>query len=134
MAQGLGPVKGKDTATSIGPWLVTPDELESRARDKGFDAAVTASVNGKPYSAGNWSTIHWSFAQMISYASRGTELRTGDVIGSGTIGTGCILELSRVHGADRFPWLRPGDRVRVEVEGLGHIESVVAAGVPVLPL
>lgn len=134
MAQGLGPAKGKDSATSIGPWLVTPDEIADRRKDNGIDLTATTTVNGKPYSAGNWSTIYWSFAQLISYASRGTELRTGDIIGSGTIGTGCILELSRVHGADRYPWLEPGDRVRVEVEGLGAIESVIEKADPLLPL
>jgi 2-keto-4-pentenoate hydratase/2-oxohepta-3-ene-1,7-dioic acid hydratase in catechol pathway len=71
---------------------------------------------------------------MISYASRGTQLRAGDVIGSGTVGTGCILELSRVHGAERYPWLRPGDVVRTTVEGLGVIESVVEPGARVNPL
>jgi 2-keto-4-pentenoate hydratase/2-oxohepta-3-ene-1,7-dioic acid hydratase in catechol pathway len=134
MAQGLGPAKGKDSATSIGPWLVTPDEIADRRKDKGFDLTAQTTVNGKPYSAGNWSTIYWSFAQLISYASRGTELRTGDIIGSGTIGTGCILELSRVHGADQYPWLEPGDRVRVEVEGLGAIESVIEKADRPLPL
>lgn len=91
-------------------------------------------MNGKRYSAGNWSTIHWSFAQAVSYASRGTELRTGDILGSGTIGTGCILELSRVHGAAAYPWLKPGDRVRVAVEGLGAIESTIEPPEPLLPL
>jgi 2-keto-4-pentenoate hydratase/2-oxohepta-3-ene-1,7-dioic acid hydratase in catechol pathway len=134
MAQGLGPAKGKDTATSLGPYLVTPDELAPRRQGKGFDAAATTTVNGKPYSAGNWATIHWSFPQMISYASRGTQLRAGDVIGSGTVGTGCILELSRVHGAEQYPWLEPGDVVRMTVEGLGVIESVVEPGAPVNPL
>jgi 2-keto-4-pentenoate hydratase/2-oxohepta-3-ene-1,7-dioic acid hydratase in catechol pathway len=134
MAQGLGPAKGKDTATSIGPWLVTPDELADTRQGSGFDLAATTHVNGQPYSAGNWSTIHWSFEQMISYGSRGTELRTGDIIGSGTIGTGCILELSRVHGAERYPWLRPDDRVTVTVERLGTIDAVVRPSAPVHPL
>ena len=134
MAQGLGPAKGKDTATSFGPWLVTPDELADRKRGNGFDLAASTTVNGKPYSAGNWSTIHWSFEQMISYASRGTELRTGDVLGSGTVGTGCILELSRVHGVERYPWLQPGDQVTMTVERLGTIDAVVRPAVPVHPL
>jgi 2-keto-4-pentenoate hydratase/2-oxohepta-3-ene-1,7-dioic acid hydratase in catechol pathway len=134
MREGLGPAKGKDTATSFGPWLVTPDELEDRRKGKGFDLAMTASVNGTTYSTGNLADLFWSFEQMISFASRGTELRTGDVIGSGTVGTGCILELSRVHGTETFPWLRPGDRVRVEVERLGSVESTVHPAQPLHPL
>jgi 2-keto-4-pentenoate hydratase/2-oxohepta-3-ene-1,7-dioic acid hydratase in catechol pathway len=134
MREGLGPAKGKDTATSFGPWLVTPDELEDRRKRKGFDLAMTASVNGTKYSTGNLADLFWSFEQMISFASRGTELRTGDVIGSGTVGTGCILELSRVHGTETFPWLRPGDRVRVEVERLGSVESTIRPAQPLQPL
>jgi 2-keto-4-pentenoate hydratase/2-oxohepta-3-ene-1,7-dioic acid hydratase in catechol pathway len=95
---------------------------------------MTASVNGTPYSTGNLADLHWSFEQMISFASRGTELRTGDVIGSGTVGTGCILELSRVHGTETFPWLRPGDRVRLEVERLGSVESTIQPAQPLHPL
>jgi 2-keto-4-pentenoate hydratase/2-oxohepta-3-ene-1,7-dioic acid hydratase in catechol pathway len=134
MREGLGPAKGKDTATSLGPWLVTPDELEDRRKGKGFDLAMTASVNGTRYSTGNLADLFWSFEQMISFASRGTKLRPGDVIGSGTVGTGCILELSRVHGTETFPWLHPGDRVRVEVERLGSVESTVHAAQPLHPL
>jgi 2-keto-4-pentenoate hydratase/2-oxohepta-3-ene-1,7-dioic acid hydratase in catechol pathway len=80
---------------------------------------MTASVNGTPYSAGNLSDLYWSFAQLVAYASRGTRLVPGDVIGSGTVGTGCILELSRVHGTEEYPWLAAGDEVRLEVAGLG---------------
>jgi 2-keto-4-pentenoate hydratase/2-oxohepta-3-ene-1,7-dioic acid hydratase in catechol pathway len=134
MRQGLGPAKGKDSATSLGPVLVTPDELEPHRSGKGFQLQMRASVNGVPYSEGSWSDIYWSFAQMIAFASRGTRLVPGDVIGSGTVGTGCILELSRVHGAQRFPWLKPGDRVRLEVEELGAIESTVRNGAEVVPL
>lgn len=128
MRVGLGPAKGKDTATSFGPVLVTPDELEPFRKDKGFDLAMTVDVNGRRYSTGNWDTIYWSFAQMISYASRGTTLRPGDVIGSGTVGTGCILELGRVHGAEAFPWLVAGDEVRIEIDQLGAVESRIIPG------
>lgn len=133
MRQGLGPAKGKDSATSLGPMLVTPDELESYRSDKGFKLQMLAYVNDSLYSEGFWSDIHWSFAQMISYASRGTRLVPGDVVGSGTVGTGCILELSRVHGSDRFPWLKAGDRVRLDVQELGSIESVIRDGSDVIP-
>jgi 2-keto-4-pentenoate hydratase/2-oxohepta-3-ene-1,7-dioic acid hydratase in catechol pathway len=126
MTIGLGPAKGKDTATSLGPFLVTPDELEARRSGKGYDVAMTASVNGTTYSQGNWRDLFWSFGQMLAYASRGTELRAGDVIGSGTVGTGCILELSQVHGGDRFPWLQPGDRVELDGGPLGRISAQVS--------
>jgi len=125
MTIGLGPAKGKDTATSLGPFLVTPDELEARRSGNGYDVPMTASVNGTPYSQGNWRDLYWSFGQMLAYASRGTKLRAGDVIGSGTVGTGCILELSAVHGGDRFPWLQTGDRVELDAGPLGTVSAQV---------
>jgi 2-keto-4-pentenoate hydratase/2-oxohepta-3-ene-1,7-dioic acid hydratase in catechol pathway len=112
MTQRLGPAKGKDSATTLGPWLVTPDELVDRRSGLGFDLRMTASVNGRQYTEGNWSTVYWSFAQMLAYASRGTALRPGDVFGSGTVGRGCILELSGLFGEAEYPWLLPGDHVR----------------------
>jgi 2-keto-4-pentenoate hydratase/2-oxohepta-3-ene-1,7-dioic acid hydratase in catechol pathway len=129
MRQALGPAKGKDGATSFGPLLVTPDELGERVGN-GYDVALTASVNGTAYSSGNWADLHWSFGQMIAYASRGTRLVPGDVIGSGTVGTGCILELSRVHGSERYPWLRPGDVVTLDAPPLGSITATVEASAP----
>jgi 2-keto-4-pentenoate hydratase/2-oxohepta-3-ene-1,7-dioic acid hydratase in catechol pathway len=134
MAIGLGPVKGKDTATSFGPWLVTPDELAPHRAGQGYDRQMQAWVNGTRYSAGNLADLYWSFEQMISYASRGTRLVPGDVLGSGTVGTGCILELSRVHGADRYPYLAAGDEVRLEVDGLGTIAATITPAAPVHPL
>jgi 2-keto-4-pentenoate hydratase/2-oxohepta-3-ene-1,7-dioic acid hydratase in catechol pathway len=134
MTIGLGPVKGKDTATTLGPALVTPDELAGAASGPGYDLAMTADVNGVRYSAGTWADLSWSFEQMIAYASRGTELRPGDVIGSGTVGTGCILELARTHGAVAYPWLRPGDVVTLEVERLGTLTTTIAPAAPVRPL
>ncbi|MEU6662106.1 fumarylacetoacetate hydrolase family protein [Streptomyces sp. NPDC046821] len=127
MRQNLGPAKGKDTATSLGPYLVTPDEIEHRRLRSGFDLEITAHVNGKRYSTGNLADIYWSFAQMISFASRGTELRPGDVIGSGTVGTGCILELSRVHGAEAYPYLEAGDHVVIDGGILGSIDATMEA-------
>ncbi|GAA3066186.1 hypothetical protein GCM10010464_33130 [Pseudonocardia yunnanensis] len=127
MKLNLGPAKGKDSASSCGPWMLTPDELPAAAE-------MTASVNGKPYSAGSLDALYWTFGEMIAYASRGTRVVPGDLIGSGTVGTGCILELSRVHGADAYPYLVPGDRVRLEVGGLGAIDAAVVEGAPVHPL
>jgi 2-keto-4-pentenoate hydratase/2-oxohepta-3-ene-1,7-dioic acid hydratase in catechol pathway len=134
MQQTLGPAKGKDSATTIGPALVTPDEINDHRAGNGFGLRMRASVNGQPYSDGSWSTIYWSFEQMITYASRGTRLVPGDVIGSGTVGSGCILELSRVHGKDKFPFLRPGDDVSLEIEGLGGIRSTILPGVTPIAL
>lgn len=133
MPVGLGPSKGKDTATTLGPALVTPDELLDRRDGKGFDIELTASVNGRTYSTGNWRTIYWSFPEMIAYASRGTTLRPGDVIGSGTVGTGCILELSLTHGTETYPYLAPGDRVELHADRLGTLNLEVATGAPVVP-
>jgi 2-keto-4-pentenoate hydratase/2-oxohepta-3-ene-1,7-dioic acid hydratase in catechol pathway len=134
MRVGLGPAKGKDTATTIGPLLVTPDELEPFRSEGGFDLAMTVDVNGTRYSTGNWNTLYWTFAQMIAYASRGTTLYPGDVIGSGTVGTGCILELARVHGEDAYPWLKAGDEVRIEVEQLGSLTGWIVPGAEPEPL
>ena len=134
MVQQLGPAKGKDSATSLGPALVTADELAPLRKGNAFDLAMTASVNGVPYSAGNLADLYWSFGEMISYASRGTRVVPGDVIGSGTVGSGCILELSGLHGGDRYPWLRPGDQVRLEVAHLGVISSRILPARPVVPL
>lgn len=125
MKIGLGPVKGKDTATSLGPWLVTPDELADRRSGKSFALAMRAEVNGVEYSSGSLDTIAWSFGEMIAYASRGTRLVPGDVIGSGTVGRGCILELSQLFGREKYPWLKAGDQVVLEVERLGRLEHTV---------
>jgi 2-keto-4-pentenoate hydratase/2-oxohepta-3-ene-1,7-dioic acid hydratase in catechol pathway len=95
---------------------------------------MTASVNGVPYSRGNLADLYWSFGQMLAYASRGTRVETGDVLGSGTVGSGCILELSGLHGTERYPWLRPGDEVRLEVEQLGAISATISEAAPVVPL
>jgi 2-keto-4-pentenoate hydratase/2-oxohepta-3-ene-1,7-dioic acid hydratase in catechol pathway len=88
---------------------------------------MTATVNGKPYSNGNFSTIFWNFGKLIEHASRGTQLRTGDIIGSGTVGTGCILELSRSHGQQAYPWLKAGDQVRLAIDQIGEISTVISA-------
>ncbi|QRG66077.1 fumarylacetoacetate hydrolase family protein [Brevibacillus choshinensis] len=123
---GLGPAKGKDFATSMGPWLVTPDELESARitgeRGDGYDLTMVARVNGVEYSRGNLRDLHFTFAEMIARASADCPLYPGDVIGSGTVGTGCILEL----GADRYGWLAPGDVVELEVERLGILRNRIS--------
>ena len=134
MKLSMGPVKGKDSATSLGPMLVTPDELDTMRRGAAYDLTMTARVNGREYSRASWADIHWSMGQMLAYASRGTRIEPGDVIGSGTCGTGCILELSLVHGSESYPWLRPGDEVELSVDGLGTLRNRVVAGIPPKPL
>jgi 2-keto-4-pentenoate hydratase/2-oxohepta-3-ene-1,7-dioic acid hydratase in catechol pathway len=131
MRLSMGPVKGKDFATSLGPWLVTADEFAHDGVRAVPSAAMVARVNGVEYTRSNLDTVWWSFAEMIAYASESAPLRRGDVLGSGTCGTGCILELALVHGAERYPYLRPGDQVELEVEGLGVLANrVVAGGAP----
>lgn len=127
MKLSMGPVKGKDFATSLGPALVTPDELEPFRRDKAFDLQMVARVNGEEWSRASLATIHYSFGEMLAWASRNTRVEPGDVIGSGTCGTGCILELALVHGGERYPWLKPGDVVELEVEQLGVLRNRVVA-------
>jgi 2-keto-4-pentenoate hydratase/2-oxohepta-3-ene-1,7-dioic acid hydratase in catechol pathway len=134
MKLSMGPVKGKDFATSLGPVLVTPDELEPYRTGRAYDLTMTASVNGREYSRASLADIYWSFGEMLAYASRGTTLVPGDVIGSGTCGTGCILELSMVHGQEAYPWLQPGDEVVLEVEHLGRLANRVVEGPPLKPL
>jgi fumarylacetoacetate (FAA) hydrolase len=134
MRLSMGPVKGKDFATSIGPVLVTPDELEATRKDHAYDLTMTASVNGREYSRASLADIYWSFEEMLSYASRGTRVEPGDVIGSGTCGTGCILELSLTHSSDEYPWLEPGDVVELTVDLLGTLRNVVAPPQPLHPL
>jgi fumarylacetoacetate (FAA) hydrolase len=118
---GLGPAKGKDFAVSLGPWIVTPDELADRAtgRPGVFDLHMCARVNGVERSSGNWKDIHYSFGEMIARASQEVYLLPGDVLGSGTVGTGCLLELT--HG--KGPWLQPGDTIELEVERLGVLRN-----------
>jgi 2-keto-4-pentenoate hydratase/2-oxohepta-3-ene-1,7-dioic acid hydratase in catechol pathway len=127
MKQGLGPAKGKDFATTLGPALVTPDELEPMRKGKAYDLPMVARVNGSEYSRANLADIHWSFGELLSYASRSTQVVPGDLICSGTCGTGCILELSITHGTEAYPWLVPGDTVELEVAGLGTVTNQVVA-------
>lgn len=131
---GAGPAKSKDGALTLGPTLVTPDEIEAFRSGKGFALGMTASVNGRQISAGRWDSIDWDFADMIAYTSRGTELRPGDVIGSGTVPTGCLFE-HYVTSPAVFPgWLQPGDEVSLTIEGLGTTVQRVTAGPTPVPL
>ncbi len=119
----LGPAKAKDFATSLGPWLVTMDELQDRGtgRPGVFDLQMAARVNGVERSRGNFKDIFYSFGQIVERASADAFLLPGDVIGSGTVGTGCLLELTKGQG----PWLQVGDVVELEVERLGVLRNRV---------
>ena len=113
MRVGLGPAKGKDFATSIGPVLVTVDEFD------GSGGEMVARVNGEERSRGNLNAMYHHWDALVAQSARNTRLRPGDIIGSGTVGTGCILE----HGDGR--WLQRGDVVELEVEGIGVLRNTV---------
>ena len=113
MACRLGPAKGKDFATAIGPYLVTPDEIPDLNA-----LTMIARVNGEICSQGRFGTIHWSFPQMIAHVSRGEAIYPGDLFGSGTVGGGCGLELDR--------YLNPGDVVELEIEPIGVLKTRIA--------
>ncbi|MCE9564080.1 MAG: fumarylacetoacetate hydrolase family protein [Planctomycetes bacterium] len=122
MAVGLGPSKSKDFATSLGPRIVPLSELRDVYRDGRLHLEMMATVNGLKYSHGNAGSMYWTWPQILAHASRDTELRPGDVIGSGTVGTGCILELTpEVVGG----WLKPGDVVELTIERLGTLRNIV---------
>ncbi len=137
MKLNLGPAKGKDFATSIGPWLVTPDELDQYKISSDFgnkyDLRMTAKHNGKQISEGNMKDMNWTFAEIIERASYGVRLLPGDVIGSGTVGSGCYLELNgtwaleaKEKGNDFTPiWLKDGDEIELEITGLGILKNTI---------
>ncbi|MGW5863525.1 fumarylacetoacetate hydrolase family protein [Streptomyces sp. NPDC055239] len=136
MKVGLGPCKGKDTATTLGPYLVTADELESYRDADGFlRLALTAEVNGRVIGEDLLSNMSWTFEEMTAYASRGTVVRPGDILGSGTCGNGgCLAELWGVRGEQTPPPLKPGDTVTLTVEGIGTLTNTVVPGAAPLPL
>jgi fumarylacetoacetate (FAA) hydrolase len=127
MSVGLGPAKGKDFATSLGPYIVTPDEFEDYFSDDGarLRLEMIARVNGREYSHGNLGDMYYSWGDIIAHASRDVTLYPGDVVGSGTVGSGCILELTpEVVGG----WLEPDDIVELEVTGLGVLRNRIVYG------
>lgn len=113
MACRLGPAKGKDFATAIGPCIVTPDEIPDLA-----SLHMLARINGEVWSQGRFGSIHWSFPQMIEHVSRGEAIYPGDLLGSGTVGGGCGLELDR--------YLQPGDRIELEIQPIGILRTMIA--------
>jgi fumarylacetoacetate (FAA) hydrolase len=131
MKLNLGPAKGKDFATSLGPYLVTRDELEKYAirgpHGEKHDLKMKAFVNGVQLSEGNLKDMTWTFAQIIERASYGVTLYPGEVIGSGTVGTGCLLELNGSKITDNL-WLKAGDEVILEVDELGRLANRIVSG------
>ncbi len=137
MKLNLGPAKGKDFATTLGPWLVTPDELEPYKIETEcgatYNLRMTARHNGRQISEGNLKDMNWTFAEIIERCSYGVELYPGGVIGSGTVGTGCYLELNgtwaleaKAKGETHTPvWLEDGDTIELEIDGLGVLRNTI---------
>jgi len=123
----LGPYKGKDFGSSLGPIFVTPDELDGRRSGTGYDVLMTSAVNGREYGHDHWSSAYWSFEEIVSYASWNSVVEPGALIGSGTCQGGCILELSIRHSQEEYPWLAAGDVVSLSIETMGEIVAPVAA-------
>jgi fumarylacetoacetate (FAA) hydrolase len=119
MTVGLGPAKGKDFATSIGPWLATPDELAFDGSR--LDVVATVAVNGREVARCEARPMHFSWPELVEYAARETRLRPGDVLGSGTLTGGCLLELGPIEGR----WIEPGDEVVLSAPGLGELHTPV---------
>lgn len=138
MLLNLGPAKGKDFSTVLGPWLVTLDELEKfevpckpNHTGKSWNLPMIARVNGVQVSAGNVADMDWTFAEIIERCAYGVDVHPGDVIGSGTVGTGCFLELNgtaKLANENATPqWLQANDVVELEIEGLGILSNTIVA-------
>lgn len=123
----LGPFKGKDFGSSLGPVFVTPEELADRRSGTGYDLLMTSAVNGREYGTDRWSSAYWSFEELVSYASWNSCVEAASVIGSGTCKGGCVLELSNRHSTEEYPWLRAGDTVTLGIERMGEIVAEVQA-------
>jgi fumarylacetoacetate (FAA) hydrolase len=138
MLLNLGPAKGKDFSTVIGPWLVTPNEMNRflvPAKDghvgNNYDLSMKCWVNEKLVSQGNVKDMDWTFAEIIERCSYGVTMYPGDVIGSGTVGTGCFLELNGTGKLNNpnfeAQWLQPNDTVKMTIDGLGTLENIIKA-------
>jgi fumarylacetoacetate (FAA) hydrolase len=136
MLLNLGPAKGKDFSTVIGPWLVTPDELEQYKTSpkpghtgNAYNLQMKCVVNGKQVSSGNMADMDWTFAEIIERCAYGCDVLPGDVIGSGTVGTGCFLELNGTGLLNdpnyQTQWLQPNDLVEMEITGLGMLGNII---------
>ena len=121
----FGQCKGKDFANTLGPWIVTPDELEQFRDGDRLDLELSASVNGRTLGTDTLANMAWSFEELIAFASRGAWIAAGDVIGSGTCGFGCLLELWGAAGREDPPPLTAGDEVELRVQGIGELRNHV---------
>ncbi|MGK3209209.1 fumarylacetoacetate hydrolase family protein [Amycolatopsis sp. MEPSY49] len=135
LAQGIGMAKSKDGAITLGPALVTVDELEPYRRDGRLALELSATVNGAELTRGSLDRMDWTFGELLAYVSRGADLTPGAVIGSGTVPGGCLLEhVDTPDPADFARWLRPGDVVSLSGTGLGETRQTVTRGIDVIPL
>jgi len=137
MLLNMGPAKGKDFATAIGPMLVTLDELvefevpcKENHTGKSWNLSMKCSVNGVELSNGNLADMDWTFAEIIERCSYGANLYPGDIIGSGTVATGCLLDLNetgkKTDTSYQEQWLKKGDVIEMEIEGLGKLTNTIA--------
>jgi len=136
MKLNLGPAKGKDFASAIGPYLVTPDEIKDKLIDKAeygsiYDLKMSCFLNNQLVSEGNFKDMNWTFEQIIERVSYGATIYPGDIIGSGTVGTGCLLEL---NGTEKIKdsnykevWLKEGDVVKMKIDKLGEISNKIVS-------
>ena len=125
---GLGPVKAKDFATTMGPYLVTVDELAPYRSGPVLDLGIEVRINDELFGSDRTTNMAWTFGEMVAFASQGADVRPGDVFGSGTCANGCLVEYWARHGADSRPPLQDGDVVEVRVEGLGVVRNRIVAG------
>ncbi|MEI2778105.1 MAG: fumarylacetoacetate hydrolase family protein [Tetrasphaera sp.] len=135
LAQGIGLGKSKDSATTLGPVLVTADEFAAHRVDGRLAIELSATINDTEITRGRTDAMDWSFGELLAYISRGVDLTPGAVIGSGTVPGGCLLEhVDTPNPADYSGWLRPGDVVSLRADGIGATRQTVVAGVEVIPL
>jgi fumarylacetoacetate (FAA) hydrolase len=138
MLLNLGPAKGKDFSTVIGPFMITPDELEPfkvspkpNHTGNNYNLSMKCWVNGVQVSEGNMGDMDWTFAEIVERCAYGVDVLPGDVIGSGTVGTGCFLELNGTGLLNdpnyQVQWLQPNDVVTMEIEHLGRLENTIKA-------
>ena len=133
MRMPFGQCKSKDFANTLGPWIVTPDEMETYREDDRLALDMHATINGDSLGRDTLANMAWSFEELVSFASRSAWIAPGDVIGSGTCGSGCLMEFWGRRGRQDPPPLATGDVVSLEVDGIGTLTNTVAEPLPALP-